>query len=77
MLTKNFTQLDYKDVAGRATHDFRDGGGRIASGSAVEDAKAEIYLFWRWYSHLPALLAFLFRLPFLGDYILDKGNTIP
>ena len=25
----------------RATHDSREGGGRIASGTAIEDAKAE------------------------------------
>ncbi len=29
-------------VGGRATHDSRDGGGRIASGTAIEEAKAEV-----------------------------------
>jgi len=31
----------YRDIGGRATHDSRDGGGRIASGTAIEEAKAE------------------------------------
>ena len=31
----------YMDIGGRATHDPRDGGGRIASGTAIEEAKAE------------------------------------
>ena len=29
------------DVVGRVTHDSREGGDRIASGTAIEDAKAE------------------------------------
>jgi hypothetical protein len=29
------------DEGGRATHDPKDGGGREASGTAAEDAKAE------------------------------------
>jgi hypothetical protein len=35
------TQDAYRDIGGRATHDSREGGGRIASGTAIEDAKAE------------------------------------
>ncbi len=31
----------YMEVGGRATHDYMDVEGRIASGTAIEDAKAE------------------------------------
>ena len=32
---------DYRKVVGRATHDSREGGGRVKQEARTEDAKAE------------------------------------